>query len=99
MHESGEAGTNVAAGRFELFVDGCHAYFRSRARELEISGRDMGIWCECLGEKYKRVMSAEEQCVYANDFEKRYMQRIAGVVSSPDPDWPRLHEVVQQCAR
>jgi hypothetical protein len=45
-------------------------------------------------------MSPEEQCVYANDFESRFLNKIAGVAQgSTDPTWWRLHRVVEQCAR
>jgi|GEM_PF-5199059 len=93
--QQSEGERSLSPGRFTRFVDGCAAFFRAHPGKV----REYGEYCGCLSEKYGRLMTVAEEAKYANDFEHLFWNGIAQPWARSDPAWPRLHPVVEQCAR
>jgi hypothetical protein len=90
-----ETDTSLPPGRYARFVDGCNGFFRDPANPGH-RGSQSSAWCDCLGEKYRRLMTRDEDYYYANDFKNRFWSQIAQPRST-DPASPRLHPAVADC--
>ena len=97
-----ESDKSLPPGRFTRFLDGCIAYYRAPHPYKHYGSREIE-WCQCLAERYKGVMTSEEQARYGNDFEHLFLNGIAQPLgygnSKSDPAWQRLHPAVDKCAR
>lgn len=90
-----ETDRSLPPGRYARFVDGCHGFFRDPAN-ARFRGLHSSAYCDCLGVKYQRLMTRDEEYYYANDFGKRFRSQIAQP-GSTDPASPRLHPAVDDC--
>jgi hypothetical protein len=90
-----ETDPSLPPGRYARFVDGCNGWYRDPANTRYMTGQS-SAWCQCMGDKYQRVMTREEEYYYANDFGPRFRDQIAQPQST-DPAWNRLHPATQEC--
>jgi hypothetical protein len=96
-----ESDKDLPPGRYARFVDGANAFFRERARANPVkfgssSSHDTAL-CQRTAELYDSKMTREEEYYYANDFGSRFLPIMGQRASCPDPAWPQLHPVVEQC--
>jgi uncharacterized protein with FMN-binding domain len=92
-----ETDKSLPPGRFLHFVDGANAFYRDPANAKFRTGHDTAF-CQLLAEKYRNVMTDEEEYYYANDFGPRFRNQIMQPQKyCTDPEWPRLHPAVEEC--
>lgn len=92
-----ETAPSLPPGRFAHLVDACNSWLRDPANARFKTGNDTQ-YCQCLGEKEEKVMTAEEVYYYANDFGSRFRDQILQPKqNTTDPEWPRLHPPIEDC--
>jgi hypothetical protein len=91
-----ETDKNLPPGRFTHLIDAANAFSRDPANAQYRSPNDT-IFYMLLAEKYRGVMTPDEEYYYANDFAVRFRDQIMGPrANSTDPAWPRLHPAVEE---
>ena len=92
-----ETDKSLPPGRFLHFLDAANAFYRDPANARYKTGHDTAF-CNCLAEKYRNLMTSEEEYYYANDFGARFLNQIMQPQKNcTDPAWPKLHPAVDEC--
>ncbi len=91
-----ETDRDLPPGRFTHLIDAANAFSRDPANAQYRSPNDT-MFYRLLAEKYRGVMTPDEEYYYANDFAVRFRDQIMGPrANSTDPAWPRLHPAVEE---
>ena len=91
-----ETDKDAPPGRFTHLIDAANAYCRDPANAKYRSKYDSTLYM-LLAEKYRGVMTPDEEYYYANDFAGRFRDQIMGArANSTDPAWPRLHPAFEE---
>ncbi|HEY3838423.1 MAG TPA: hypothetical protein VGL72_17710 [Bryobacteraceae bacterium] len=91
-----ETDKDLPPGRFTHLIDAANAFLRDPANAPYRSRYETTFYM-LLVDKYRGVMTPEEEYYYANDFAVRFRDEIEGPrANSSDPAWPRLHPAVEE---
>ena len=92
-----ETDKGLPPGRFTHLIDAANAFSRDPANAQYRSQYETTFYM-LLAEKYRDIMTPEEEYYYANDFAVSFRGEIMGPrANSTDPAWPRLHPAVEEC--
>ena len=91
-----ETDKDLPPGRFTHLIDAANAFVRDPSNAPYRSQYETTFYM-VLADKYRGVMTPEEEYYYANDFAVRFRDQIQGTrANSSDPAWPRLHPAVEE---
>ena len=91
-----ETDKDLPPGRFTHLIDAANAFLRDPSN-AQYRSRYETTFYMVLADKYRGVMTPEEEYYYANDFAVRFRDEIQGTrANSSDPAWPRLHPAVEE---